>query len=120
MGNREVFSYLVNHLNYLAKEGIQIEVDDTNIKIYFVVGLILGDNKGLNEVLGFAGSFSANHFCRFCKRHKLDCANDVEEKSEFVRRAIDYEKDVSSGLRFTGVNEKSVFEDLDLFKLSPS
>lgn len=117
MGNKEVFSHLVQELNYLAREGIEIKTDDeeNDLKIYFVVGLILGDNKGLNEVLGFSGSFSANFYCRFCKRHKSDCANDVEEKPDFARQVLDYENDVSSGLRSTGVNERSVWVELDYF-----
>ncbi|KAI8115914.1 hypothetical protein FF38_00467 [Lucilia cuprina] len=44
------------------------------------MGLILGDNLGLNVTLNFAKSFSANHLCRFCLIKK--------EKINFLRQEL--------------------------------
>jgi hypothetical protein len=35
-----------------------------------LLGFVLGDNLGLNEILGFVQSFNANYSCRFCKIQK--------------------------------------------------
>lgn len=47
-------------LNKLADEG---NVDGKEEKVYFVLGLLLGDNKEVNDCLGFAKSYSANCYC---------------------------------------------------------
>ncbi|KAE9521515.1 hypothetical protein AGLY_018114 [Aphis glycines] len=39
---------------------------------FFQLGLIVGDNLGLNHTLGFSKSFSATHFCRFCQNDKKE------------------------------------------------
>lgn len=45
---------------YLDKEGIQLQVGNQTIRVYFVLGLIQGDNLGMHEVLGFPKSFVSN------------------------------------------------------------
>lgn len=45
--NKSIFTILVDEINYLQKEGLQIETKDV-FQIYFALGLILGDNLGLN------------------------------------------------------------------------
>ncbi|XP_018306226.1 uncharacterized protein, partial [Mycetomoellerius zeteki] len=47
--------------------GIEIDIDGKLITILFKVALIIGDNLGLNSILGFTTSFNSNFFCRFCK-----------------------------------------------------
>lgn len=114
-GNYNIFKYLVNELNYLAREGIVIRNENKDERVYFVLGLILGDNKGLNEVLGFSGSFSANYYCRFCRRHKTDCLEDCEVFDDFVRQPEQYAGDVQMGMAECGVKENSVWLKVDHF-----
>lgn len=73
---KKAFSSLVNELNYLQKEGILIRVLHKLIRVQFQVVLILGDNLGLNSILGFSESFSATHYCRICKASKKLQKND--------------------------------------------
>jgi len=68
--SKKMFSSLIRDLIDLQENGISIGVNSINITIYFALGLILGDNLCLNSMLGFAESFSANHYCRICRLHK--------------------------------------------------
>ena len=52
-GNQMVFQKLINELNHLHDDGIKIKIGDTEQTIYFQLSLILGDNLGLNGILGF-------------------------------------------------------------------
>ncbi|XP_043473588.1 uncharacterized protein LOC122505810 isoform X1 [Leptopilina heterotoma] len=114
-GNYHIFKIIVEELNFLAREGILINTASGIQRVYFLLGLILGDNKGLNEVLGFSGSFSANYFCRFCTRHKSNCAKDISEQCNFLRNPVDYERDINNGFDVSGVKEKSIWLDVDHF-----
>lgn len=66
-GNNSSLKILINELNTLEREGLTISTDQGNV--YFLLGLVLGDNLGLNSILEFSKSFSANYFCQFCKSH---------------------------------------------------
>lgn len=62
-GIKNIFSKFIVELISLEKHGIEINVSSTDVKkIYFCVSLFLGDNLGLNTLLGFVGSFRANFF----------------------------------------------------------
>lgn len=70
--NKTMFSALINTLIDLQENGITIVVNSMSIKIYFVLGLILGNNLGLNSMLEFVEIFSVNYYCRICHSHKHD------------------------------------------------
>jgi len=63
---------LVNCLKRLENEGIVISTDLGSKRFFFVLCNILGDNLGLNEVLGFNTSFNSNSYCRLCPKTKQD------------------------------------------------
>lgn len=50
------------------------------IRIYFALGLLLGDNLGLNGILGFVESFNAYYSCRLCKAFKNEWQTEFLEK----------------------------------------
>lgn len=52
-GNSVVFHHLLQELKSLEEEGLEITTTLKKKRIYFTVGLILGDNLGLNSMLGF-------------------------------------------------------------------
>ncbi|KYN13302.1 hypothetical protein ALC57_14503 [Trachymyrmex cornetzi] len=66
-GNRAIFNILIEELSFLETNGIEIVSNSKRYKIYFVLTLILGDNLGVNSILGFSESFSSRFFCRFCR-----------------------------------------------------
>lgn len=64
-GNKSVFYKIIQQLKYLEIEGLTIKTSSgKDVHVYFTLLLILGDNLGLNSILGFEESFQSNHFCR--------------------------------------------------------
>lgn len=62
----DCFIKLVENLKKIETEGIEIRTENGSKEVYFIMGLLLGDNLGLNITLGFSKSFSSHYFCRFC------------------------------------------------------
>jgi len=69
-GNELCFKKLIDEFNSLEKEGIIINTLDGPKQIYFILGLMTGDNLRLNSICDISKSFSAKYFCRFCKANK--------------------------------------------------
>lgn len=83
--NHSIFNILIE-LNYLQTEEIEIEPNKgEKIRIYFALGLLLGDNLGLNEMLSFVESFNAYYSGRLCKTSK-----DQWQKEFFKKRMREY------------------------------
>ena len=60
-GTEIVFKQYISELIELEENGIEITVNDTKHRVYFLTSLILGDNLGLNSIFGFTESFAATH-----------------------------------------------------------
>lgn len=69
INNKKMFTALIKELIDVQENGILLS---TNVTIYFTLGLVFGDNLGLNSILGFVESFSANFYCRICYSPKSD------------------------------------------------
>lgn len=77
---------------------------------------MLGGNLGLNSLLEFSKSFSANYYCRFCKSHKLDCHNLREENSACMRTIENYTEDVAlNNFSETGIYKESILNKIHSF-----
>jgi len=70
---------------FLEEQGIEVTTNNEIKRIYFGLCLITGDNLGLNTILGFVESFTANYFCRICKVHRKVAYNDTTERENLVR-----------------------------------
>lgn len=111
--NTKMFSSLIRDLIDLQENGISIIVNSTNITIYFALGLILGDNLGLNSMLGFVESFSANYYCRLCRSHKKKLQLMLTESKESIRDIDNYNLDIlKANVSETGIVENSVFNSI--------
>lgn len=86
-GNDPCFKSFINELNELEREVITISTEHGDCHVYFILGLVLGDNLGLNGLLEFSRSFSANYYCRFCKIHKT-IANELYEEDPASMRTF--------------------------------
>jgi len=84
INNKKMFAALIKKLIDLQENGIVLS---TNVTIYFTLGLVLGDNLGLNLILGFVESFSANFYCRICYLPKSDLHNLLKE-SKLIMKII--------------------------------
>jgi hypothetical protein len=86
-------------------------------KIYGTIVHLPGDNLAANESQGFMGSFSANHFCRFCKMHQAETKHATREDKSLLRNTQDHQTDVNnpSGSSEHGVKGPCVFDELKYF-----
>ncbi|KAK3916850.1 Assembly factor cbp-4, partial [Frankliniella fusca] len=115
-GMEEVFRPLLEELKTLEEEGIEIKVNNTTIRVYLALCLLIGDNLGLNTILGFVQGFTANYFCRICKCHKEATKIQCYENPEFLRTEQSFNRDVQRNDQVsTGVKSKCIWNELSSF-----
>jgi len=118
-GNDLCMQSLINEINFLENNGIDIVSSYGNYHVHFILGLILGDNLGLNSILEFSKSFSANFFCRFCKANKSRGKEIYEEDPSCMRTIDNYCADVlSENFCETGVYKESVLNKINSFHVT--
>ncbi|XP_071653435.1 uncharacterized protein [Temnothorax longispinosus] len=111
--NHKIFHNVIDELNFLQSEGILVNTENRSEQIYFALGLVMGDNLGLNSILGFIESFNAAYYCRLCKTHKEVAQYNFKE-SRF--RLDTYFADVVlEDTNVTGIKEKSVWNEVRYF-----
>lgn len=117
-GNRTSFYHLLEELKSL-EEGILIQSCDQTFKVHFVLGLVVGDNLGVNSILGFVQSFNAKRYCRACITTKDQIKIDVSENEQLLRTRIQYEDDLSNNtFQDTGVKTVCIFNELRSFHVT--
>lgn len=116
-GNFSVFRTLMIELEVLEKNGVDINlIDGRKIKLFFKLGLILGDNLGLHSILGFTESFNSTYSCRFCKMDTVQRSLASLEDKKLLRDKESYETDILlKDPSSTGVKEKCIFNRLSNF-----
>lgn len=116
-GNDPCFYQLIDNIIDLEKNGILIKTHTGSyITVHFILGIILGDNLGLNTILDFSKSFSANHFCRFCKEPKISTQYLCEENIDTLRNKTNYDNDLQlQDFTKTGINKRSIFNSIMTF-----
>ncbi|XP_070527740.1 uncharacterized protein [Cardiocondyla obscurior] len=94
-GNVKCFHKVIEEIKYLSNTGIVIRnINDKEITIYFVVVGLLGDNLGLNSLLGFNESYVSEYFCRICRASKsVTCCAKFEDVN-LLRTSENYAQDV--------------------------
>lgn len=119
IGNDKCFYNLVHEIEELELNGVNIKTNEGYKKVYFVLGLILGDNLALNNILGFSKSFSSNYFCRFCRSDKATTQKLCSEKERIILRTKEnYSSDVKNNENNYGVFEDSIFNSLKSFHVT--
>lgn len=109
-GNKKTFSPLIDELIFLETTGIQVNIMAEEKKIYFVTGLLTGDNLGVHSMCGFVESFSANFMCRFCKVSKIVTEVQCIEDKSLLRTSENYYNDLAiKNTKLTGIKEECVF-----------
>ena len=111
--NAKCFRKVIEECKFLFQNGITINVDGSTYQVYFVVLSVLGDNLGVNSLLGFQESFSATYYCRFCFTTKYNASQLYEEDATLLRNVENYEEDVKTFSR--GVKAKCIFNELPFF-----
>lgn len=118
-GNQAVFGPIIEELKYLYEHGINVEADGRSVNIRFMLGCLIGDNLGLNSMLGFTSSFNSNRCCRVCRISKHDYNTTLSENPELLRTNENFLEDLEKNdPRETGVAEPCVWLQLPYFKLN--
>lgn len=55
--NKIIFKKVVEELHDIKTEGLVINCNGADIRVFFPLALVLGDNLGMNSVLGYVDSF---------------------------------------------------------------
>ncbi|XP_034237913.1 uncharacterized protein LOC117643257 isoform X1 [Thrips palmi] len=117
--NDIIFQKVIEELEDLQENGITICVDGISQTVYFRLGLILGDNLGVNSMFDFVSCFTANHSCRFCKIHRDALHFASEEDPSLLRNVNNYSVDVlTNDVSATGVVKNSVWNSLPGFHVT--
>uniref|UniRef100_A0A6P7H446 Uncharacterized protein LOC114344120 n=1 Tax=Diabrotica virgifera virgifera TaxID=50390 RepID=A0A6P7H446_DIAVI len=115
-GNEKCFQILIQELKELEVNGLEIQINEiSNLRVHFVLGLVLGDNLGLNSFLDFSKSFSANFYCRICRVEKKDCQKFCIENTEMIRTISNYNSDLASSSENRGIICNSLLNDIPSF-----
>ena len=103
-----VLERLKEEIIYLQEHGVTINEKCIYLKF---VGF-LGDNLGLQQILGFTESFVSNYWCRICKMHRNDARESTKENIELLRNSFNYEEDLPKDLSESGISCSSVLNDI--------
>lgn len=118
-GNTNVFSILVDEINYLQREGLHIQTEEGSFQIFFALGLILGDNLGLNTAFDFAGSFNATFYCRLCKMSQHEAHVCTVEKDTLLRTELNYSNNIETkDMRQSGIKRNSIWNKIENFHVT--
>lgn len=107
--NTDVFRPFLDELKFLESEGVLIN----NQRIHFVVPLLLGDNLGINSIIGMTESFSSNHFCRLCFSHKSLTQSMTTEDFGTFRNRNNYNIHLEENSH--GIKSECIWNDLPYF-----
>ncbi|XP_055908809.1 uncharacterized protein LOC129943410 isoform X1 [Eupeodes corollae] len=107
-----VFRPLIDELKDLEINPLKI----SNKQVFFVLVSCIGDNLGLNSMLGFTESFSCNFFCRICKMQKSDAQTAITENPFLIRNPKNYADDLKKhDVKKTGILSSCIFNELRNF-----
>jgi hypothetical protein len=118
LGNKLMLSPAIDEMRNLEENGIDVNIEGQIFNVKFIMSLVLGDNLGLHEILGFVKGFRANFPCRMCKISKENMVKCCTEDSILFRNASNYKKDVEiNNVSETGVQESCVFNEIKSFNV---
>ena len=112
VGYRPIFQKIVQDINSLCSDGIKLNINGSEIKVYFRCVLVVGDNLGLNGACGFVESFNSNRYCRICSVTSFECQNMCYEDKMLLRTKENYTEDLEKNCISTGIKEECIFNNL--------
>lgn len=118
-GSISIFSKLIDELIFLESTGISVSTNTGSLRIKFSLALILGDNLGLNMLLGFTESFRSNYYCRFCKCSRDEMQQQEVQNDKLMRNINNYESDIEvNNVSLTGIKERCVWNNIPSFHVT--
>ena len=117
-GYSKCLTDFIEMLKDIEINGIELNTKDNETKLVHPVLLqIIGDNLGLNQILGYVSSFTAHHYCRHCLSHKDDMRKQYVEIPEKLRTAETYAQHIENiDPTNTGIKSGCAFNELPTFK----
>lgn len=110
---------IVEELKILEVEGLAINCPDFHGVVKFTIGQVLGDNLGLNSILGYIESFSGYHACRWCRVDRDVLKGLTLEDSSLLRNALTHERDLTIGnATQTGLKRDSFLNRLNFYHVT--
>lgn len=120
-GNERCYNNLIDVFNTLAHEGILLNIDGVDERVYFLLGVMQGDNLEVNSVLDFTKSFRSHYHCRVCKQKRVDMEKATSEDPTLLRTVQNYESDVlTNDYKKTGVVTETCFNNVASFHVTTS
>ncbi|KAJ8666602.1 hypothetical protein QAD02_008264 [Eretmocerus hayati] len=114
LGNRQTFSPVIRELQDLERNGLTINLPGRTENVYFCPCLYTGDNKGMNEDLGFVPHFHFGRSCRICRATVEEMKTMTYEIESLLRTRENYESDCrAKNPSETGVIEQCCFNEWD-------
>lgn len=111
-----LYECVITEFQSLYNDGISIETPDFNGKIHFKLALILGDNLGLHELLGFVEGFTANYPCRICKVLRANMIVQCTDDKTLWRNRENYAADVAKNCKTdTGIVEECAWNSVPTY-----
>lgn len=118
-GNEPFLQPLIEKFKKIEEIGLTINAQSGKYQIHFIMSNVLGDNLGLNDILGFTTSFKSNYYCRFCTRNKEEMQYDCVEHADSLRTIVNYNDALKVGdFKLNGVKNNCLFNDLNTFHVT--
>lgn len=117
-GMDSILKTICSDLKDLSDNGLHIKHDGRTVKVKPVLFQVTGDNLGINSMLGYTLSFSANYYCRLCKGHRAVLQSQTAEDKDLLRTRESYEEDIGKPLSDTGISRRSILNDLDNYHVT--
>lgn len=112
LGPSQALKDLIDVFIDIEQNGIEFDINGNKICVYFVLMGILGDNLGINMLMGFATSFSSLFYCRFCTTDKYESQTNVRLDPNKNRNRDNYAVDIRKPFKESGIKEESAFNKL--------
>lgn len=117
--NTIIFQKVIEELTFLRDEGIIIHLETGDIRVYFDLTLIVGDNLGIHSIFGFVESFRAKKFCRFCLIDNANINNVLKESDCILRDPQNYESlKNKNNPQLSGIKEDCIFNKIPGFHVT--
>lgn len=109
---------IVEELKGLEKEGIFLEAGNFKGVVKFSVVQVLGDNLGINAILGYTESFSGNYVCRWSKVHREVQRKQTAVDPELLRTISNHQDNlVIANASLTGLKRDSLLNSLSYYRV---
>ena len=116
LGNHKIFNKIIDELVELETKGITVKINGEEKQVFFVLPFIVGDNLGLNTILGFNKSFNSLYCCRICTIPKNELKVATKENEKYLRTKSEYSQHCSE--KTFGILESWAFNKIPSFHVT--